>query len=127
MLTGKKHLMSKPSYRHPPLKLTISTAWSGRSGGSHPGSRTQHEPASTERNNKKRKTVTNMQKYSKKMLCPMGTQQSLCGHVAMKKQSSYTAYPAFLGKRLNRDTTAEWLTSGTENECTVGKQSGTRR
>ena len=42
--------------------------------------------------------VTNMQKYSEKRLFPLGTKQSLRGHVAMKTLSSYTAYPAFLGK-----------------------------
>ena len=63
-----------------------------------------------------------MQKYSKKRLCPLGTQQSLRGHVAMKKWSSYNADHAFIGKGLNRDTTAEWLTSGTENECTVERE-----
>ena len=60
-----------------------------------------------------------MQKYRKKRICSLKTQQSLRGHVAIKKSPSYTAYPAFLGRRLNHDTTAEWLTSGTENECTV--------
>ena len=40
----------------------------------------------------------------------------------MKKLSSYTAYPAFLGKCLNRDTNAAGLTSETENECTVRKK-----
>ena len=53
MLTEKKQLTSKPSYRHPPLKLTIFTAWAESSGGSDLDSGTQHEPASTERNNKK--------------------------------------------------------------------------
>ena len=38
-----------------------------------------------------------MQKYSKRRLCPLGTQQSLRRHIVMEKSSSYTAYPAFLG------------------------------
>ena len=98
MLTAKEKLMSKPSYRHPPLKLTFATAWSGRSGGSALDSRTQHVRASTERNNKKKTKQSQIAEVQQQKALSSGTQQSLRGHVAMKKLSSYTAYPTFLGK-----------------------------